>query len=166
VDLRPRIALHGSWREHTFLGFFMGTMDIMVYVPGNTIIEVNYTTFSLSLMHRLLRERWCRQKNFLQQNLAVLAILDWLPWLAEWPYKSSAVAEMDDHLATIDMGRKVGGCCAPFHGGAGTPFNTMSPGWGLPPYQVASWSIQPFGHNRHGLKIGGCAPFLGELVPI
>ena len=30
---------------------------------------------------------------------------------------------------------------------------------GLPPYQVASWSTQPFGHNRHGLKIGGCALF-------
>ena len=28
-------------------------------------------------------------------------------------------------------------------------------GWGLPLYQVASWSIQPFGHNRHGPKIGG-----------
>jgi len=26
--------------------------------------------------------------------------------------KSSAVAEMGDHLATIDMGRKVGGYCA------------------------------------------------------
>ena len=30
----------------------------------------------------------------------------------------------------------------------------------LLPYQVASSSIQPFGHNRHGPKIGwGCAPF-------
>jgi len=28
--------------------------------------------------------------------------------------KSSAVAKMDDRLATIDMGLKVGGCCAPF----------------------------------------------------
>jgi len=29
--------------------------------------------------------------------------------------KSSAVAEMGDRLATIDMGRKVGGgCCGPF----------------------------------------------------
>jgi len=27
---------------------------------------------------------------------------------------SSAVTEMGDLLATIDMGRKVGGCCAPF----------------------------------------------------
>jgi len=39
-------------------------------------------------------------------------------------------------------------------------------GRGLLPYQVASWSIQAFGHNRHGPKIGGCAPFVGELVPI
>jgi len=31
-------------------------------------------------------------------------------------------------------------------------------GWDLSPYQVASWSIQPFGHNTYGPKIGGCAP--------
>ena len=38
-------------------------------------------------------------------------------------------------------------------------------GRGLPPYQVASWSIQLFNHNRHGPKIwGGCTPF-GELGP-
>jgi len=37
---------------------------------------------------------------------------------------------------------------------------------GLPLYQVASWSIQPFGHNKHGPKIGGCATFVwGELGP-
>jgi len=37
---------------------------------------------------------------------------------------------------------------------------------GLTPYQVASASIQPFGHNRHGPKIGGCyAPFWRELGP-
>jgi len=35
---------------------------------------------------------------------------------------------MGDYLATIDMGRKVGGCCAPFRGGAGSPSNTMWPG--------------------------------------
>jgi len=40
--------------------------------------------------------------------------------LSSKSYKSSAVAEMGDHLATIDMGRKVqgGGCCAPFSGGS------------------------------------------------
>ena len=65
---------------------------------------------------------------------------------------------------------KIGGC-AHFEGrGAGSLFNTMWPGpvgRGLPPYQVASWSIQPFGHNRHGPKSAGAAvpPFLrgGEL---
>jgi len=33
----------------------------------------------------------------------------------------------------------------------------------LLPYQAASSSIQPFGHNRHGPKIGwgGCAHFSG-----
>jgi len=40
-------------------------------------------------------------------------------------------------------------------------------GRGLPPYQVVCWSIQPFGCNRHGLKIGGLCPFWGEsVVPI
>jgi len=39
----------------------------------------------------------------------------------------------------------------------------------LPPYQVTSSSIQPFGHNRHGPKIGWgeCALFSGgSWVPI
>ena len=35
-------------------------------------------------------------------------------------------------------------------------------GWGLPPYQVASWSTnQPFGHNMNGPKIGGAVPLRG-----
>ena len=41
-------------------------------------------------------------------------------------------------------------------------------GRGLPPYQVTSWSIQPFGHNRHWPKIGGYAAFFlggGQLGP-
>jgi len=40
-------------------------------------------------------------------------------------------------------------------------------GWGLAPYQVASWFMQPFGRNRHGPKIGwGLCPFGGgELRP-
>ena len=43
--------------------------------------------------------------------------------------KCSAVAEMADRLATIDMGRRVRGCCAPFGGGvAGSPSNTVWPG--------------------------------------
>ena len=30
----------------------------------------------------------------------------------------------------------------------------------LPLYQMASWSFQPFDHNRHGPKSGGCFAFL------
>jgi len=37
--------------------------------------------------------------------------------------KSSAIAEMGDHLATIYMSQKVGegGCCTPFHGDSWVP---------------------------------------------
>jgi len=53
--------------------------------------------------------------------------------------KSSAVAEMGDRMATIDMGRKVGrGCC----GGAVSPLGhhltQCGLGQGLPLYQLAS----------------------------
>jgi len=46
-------------------------------------------------------------------------------------------------------------CHFRWEGKAGSPSNTMWLGWGLPPYQVASWSIQLFGHNRYGPKIWG-----------
>ena len=60
------------------------------------------------------------------------------------------------------MGRKLGGSY-PFFGeeGAGSPSNTVARGRGLPPYQVASRSIQPFGRNGYGPKIGGLCPFGG-----
>jgi len=41
--------------------------------------------------------------------------------------KCSAVAEMGDSLATIDMDRKKG-AAVPLSGGAGSPSNTMWPG--------------------------------------
>jgi len=62
--------------------------------------------------------------------------------------KSSAVAEVSDRLSTIDMGRKWGG--AAVHGAAsplGSHLTQCGLGQCLPLYQVASWSIQPFGHN-------------------
>jgi len=84
--------------------------------------------------------------------------------------KSSAVAEMGDRLTTIDMGRKLGrGCC----GGAGSPLGhhltQCGLGQGLPLYQVASWSIQPFGHNYRNatlLHVGIClwTIFIRSLV--
>ena len=50
--------------------------------------------------------------------------------------------------------------------GAGPHLAQYGLGWGLSPYQVASSSIQPFGHNRYRPKIGGLCPFeRGELGP-
>ena len=64
------------------------------------------------------------------------------------------------------IGRKLGGCCAPVLGGEQGPHLTQCRlGRSLPPYQVASASIQLSGHNEHGPKIGGLCPFLGELGP-
>jgi len=53
--------------------------------------------------------------------------------------KSSAVAEMGDRLATIDIGRKVGGllCIFPW-GKLGPHLTQCGLGRGLPPYQLAS----------------------------
>ena len=80
--------------------------------------------------------------------------------------KSSVVAEMGDRLATIDMGRREGaGAAVPLSGGAGPHLTQCRLGRGLPPYQMVSSSIQPFGHNRHGPKIGGCAPLGGAGSP-
>ena len=56
-------------------------------------------------------------------------------------------------MATIDMGRKEGLLC-PFRGELGPRLIQCGLGRGLLPYQVASSSIQPFGYNRHGPKIG------------
>ena len=77
-------------------------------------------------------------------------------------HKSSAVAEMGDRLATIDMGWRGGLLCSFPGGGAGRHQTQCGLGRYLLPYQVASWSIQPFGHNRYGPNIGDSAPFLGR----
>ena len=64
------------------------------------------------------------------------------------------------------MGQKLGGC-APFRGELQPHLTQRRLGRGLPPYQVASYSIEPFGLNGHWPKIGDYAP-LGEggWVPI
>jgi len=64
------------------------------------------------------------------------------------------------------MGQKLG-AVALFEGEGEPGPHLAQCGLGRPPYQVASGSIQPFGHNRHGLKIGGrLRPFWeGKLGP-
>jgi len=61
-------------------------------------------------------------------------------------------------------------CCAPFAGGGelSLRLTQCGLGWGLLPYQVASSSIHPFSHNRHGPKTGAVNLFRqgrGELGP-
>jgi len=36
-------------------------------------------------------------------------------------------------------------------------------GWGLPPCQVSSWSIQPFGHNTPMSQTGQLSDSIGKL---
>jgi len=69
---------------------------------------------------------------------------------------------MVDHLATKNMGRILGVCVPFVVEQLGSHVTQCGLRRGLPSYQVASWSMQPFGHNRHGPKIGGSAPFLGR----
>jgi len=50
----------------------------------------------------------------------------------------------------------------PFPWGVGSHRTQCYLGRGLPPYQVVSWCIQPFGHNTHGPKSGrGAVPLSG-----
>ena len=60
-------------------------------------------------------------------------------------------------------------------GGAGSLWTQCGLGRGLPLYQVASWSIQSFGHNRHGSRFiwmqawpvsVNCAVGRGAAVPL
>jgi len=52
-------------------------------------------------------------------------------------------------------------CYAPFKRELDPHLTHYGQGRGLPPFQVASWSLQPFGHKRHESKIVRlpCPPF-------
>ena len=78
---------------------------------------------------------------------------------------SLIVAEMGYRLATTDMGRKVGrGCCGSWVPTA-SHLTQCGLGQGLPLYQVASWSIQPFGHNCRNAKLRVGIPLRTIFVP-
>jgi len=72
--------------------------------------------------------------------------------------KCTAVAEMGNHLATIDMSQKEG---VDMPLSWRTHLVQCSLGRSLPTYQVASWSINPFGHYRRvpKTKRRGCAHY-------
>ena len=81
--------------------------------------------------------------------------------------KSSAVAEMSDRGHNRHGPKRGAGCCmCPFRGAAGSRLTQHSDNvvWAeVYLHQVASSSIQLFGHNRDEPKTGGCAPFSVEL---
>ena len=81
----------------------------------------------------------------------------WSNFLGDRLYKSSAVAEMGDCLATIDMGRKLGEL--------GPHLTQCCLGRSLPPYQVASWSSSsPKGHsNLHTFRHVYCGQKAGWI---
>jgi len=74
--------------------------------------------------------------------------------------KSSAVAEMGDR-GHNRHGPKRWGLLCPFRAELGPRLIQCGLGRGLLPHQVASSSIQSFGHNGHWTKIGGLCPFRG-----
>ena len=63
------------------------------------------------------------------------------------------------HLATTDMGRKLEeGCARLRRGKLGPHLTQCGLGLGLSPYQVATSSIQPFGHNTWAKKWAAAVP--------
>jgi len=79
--------------------------------------------------------------------------------------KSSLVTEMGDR-GHNRHGRKEGVLCPFRRGKLGLRLTQCGLGRRLLPYQVASSSILPFRHNKHGPKTGGCAPIRGSCDPI
>jgi len=74
-----------------------------------------------------------------------------MPWL-QLPdiQESSAVAEMGDRGHNRHGSKRGGGVRYPFRGALGARLIQCGLRRGLLPYQVASSSIQPFGHNSVG----------------
>jgi len=93
---------------------------------------------------------WRSGNNSTAAGHSLQIILQW----CNLENKSSAVAEMGDRLVTIDRGRKVwGGADLPLSvGELGRYLTQCCLDRGLPPYQVVSWSIQPFVHNTPTLQ--------------
>ena len=78
--------------------------------------------------------------------------------------KSSAVAEMGDH-GHNRHGPKRGECAVPLSRSAGNPSNTLwSARRSILPYQLASSTIQPFGHNSAGIQDRQRTDSIGQTV--
>ena len=79
-------------------------------------------------------------------------------WTMLWQkIKQELISYWDRWPRQSKVGKKWG--TVPMRGGGelGPDLTQCHLGRGLPTYQVAFWSIQPFGHNRHGPKSGWAA---------
>jgi len=115
----------------------------------------------------------CLQKRIIMlcnQSYRKFQIIYWRQRWFHTSNKSSALAEIGDRLATIDMGRKEGGCCALFRGEL-APSNTMSPGprpTSTPSGILMHAAVWPQYMGQNGSKLGVlCPPFFwgGERGP-
>jgi len=90
-------------------------MCAKVEAAANAVLGMIRRTFLCKDKHLILQLYHSLVRPQLEYSIQA-----WRPYLNN----SSAVAEMGDRLATIDMGRKEGCCCAPFwgRGGAGGPW--------------------------------------------
>ena len=115
----------------------------------------------LKWVRKSVRFRTC--KNFSESDSIPIRIqtqVTSLHYIASIIYsnKSWATEEMGERFAIIDKHWKLG--ARALLGGSWAPSGRV-----LPPYQVASWSIQLFGHNRHGRKLGAVPLGGGEMSP-
>jgi len=75
-----------------------------------------------------------------------------MAWAKAYLHDTKWHLDPSSRLATIDMGQKLGAMPFFLVTGLGPHLAQCGLHRGLPPCQVPSGSIQPFGHNRHGLK--------------
>ena len=110
----------------------------------------SYSCWSLSFLSIAVRYRvsssFCCRANRYAWSSQIIC------FIASIQELSSNVAEMDNRLATIDMGRKVGAAVSLSVGYLGTQLTQCRLGRCQPPYQVAFWSIQPFVHDTPTLR--------------
>jgi len=80
-------------------------------------------------------------------------------WVGAVPFFLGELVPIEDNVAWAEAYLHTKWYLSPssllatFEGGAGSSLTQCLLGWGLPVFQVVSWYIQPFGHNRHGPKI-------------
>jgi len=117
---------------------------------------------------------------FRRPFVLVTKIIRYLCFVQVLTAQHSAVADMGDLFATVDMGRGssinpepyLGGCRGPFRvGETGSPIPHPIPprdAWHLYNKSSAVAEMGDRGHNRHGPTRGGgcCAPFAERWEPV